>query len=327
MIECEFPFPWPVGRIRPNLGKYNDYKRCVMSRMRANLLLLITAFIWGSTFVAQQTAMEDIGPYYFTGLRFALGGFLVLPFGLLELKKIKAQGHQITKLHWLGMTACGVFLFLGSLFQQLGLEDTSVTNAGFLTGLYVPLVPLIMLVFLRKLPHWSIWPAALGCLGGTYLLSGGSLSALNQGDILILIGSVFWALQVIVIGYVVQSSKIPVLVASVQFLWCAVFGIASALVMESITLQAVIGAGPELLYAGVLSCGLAFTFQAMAQAHTPQADAAIIMSAEMIFAALAGAIIQGDRLSTIEYYGCAIMFLAILSVELLPLLRKRLSFA
>ena len=294
-----------------------------MSRIQANLLLLITAFIWGTTFVAQQTGMEDIGPYYFTGLRFVLGGFLVLPLGLRELKKVRAQGRDITKPQWFGMAACGVFLFLGSLFQQLGLGMTSITNAGFLTGLYVPLVPLIMLVFLRKLPHWSIWPAAVGCLGGTYLLSGGSLSALNNGDILVLIGSVFWALQVIVIGYVVQSSKTPVLVASVQFLWCAAFGMISALMMESITWDGFIEAGPELLYAGALSIGLAFTLQAVAQGHTPQADAAIIMSAEMIFAAIAGALIQGERLSNLEYYGCAIMFLCILSVELLPLLRRQ----
>jgi drug/metabolite transporter (DMT)-like permease len=294
-----------------------------MSRLRANLLLLITALIWGTTFVAQQTAMADMGPYFFTGLRFALGGLLVLPLGLRELKKQRATGTSLTNRHWLGMAACGVFLFLGSLFQQLGLELTSVTNAGFLTGIYVALVPLIMLIFLKKFPHWSIWPAAFGCLFGTYLLSGGSFTALNTGDFLVLIGSVFWALQVIVLGYVVQSSQTPVFVASIQFLWCAVFGLLGAFFMESLTWDSLIAAGPELLYAGGLSCGVAFTFQAVAQRYTQQADAAIIMSGEMVFAAIAGAIIQGDRLSVLEYYGCAIMFVCILSVELMPLFKKR----
>lgn len=294
-----------------------------MSRLRANFLLLITAFIWGTTFVAQQTGMEDIGPYYFTGLRFLLGGLLVLPLGLRELRKLKSGGNELTNRHKIGMVLCGVFLFLGSLFQQLGLETTTVTNAGFLTGVYVPLVPIIMFVFLRKLPHWSIWPAAIGCLGGTYMLSGGSLDALNNGDILILIGSIFWALQVIIIGFVVQSCNTPVLVASVQFLLSALFGLIGASIMESITWANVMGAGPEIVYAGVFSVGLAFTLQAVAQRHTPQADAAVILSAEMVFAAVAGAVIQGERLSTLEYYGCVLMFLCILSVELLPLLRKR----
>jgi len=294
-----------------------------MSRLRANALLLITAFIWGTTFVAQQTASEDIGAFYFTGLRFILGGLVVLPLGLRELKALRANGQDLVTRDWLGMALCGVFLFCGSLFQQIGLEFTSVTNAGFLTGLYVPLVPLIMMVFLRKLPHWSIWPAAFGCLVGTYYLSGGSFTTLNVGDFWMLAGAVFWALQVITIGIVVQKTETPVLVASVQFLCCALFGMIGAVTMETVTMDAIISAGPEILYAGVLSVGLAFTLQAIAQRHTPQADAAIIMSGEIVFAAVAGALIQGDRLTPEGYLGCAIMFGCILSVELLPLFRKR----
>lgn len=296
-----------------------------MSRLQANFLLLITAFIWGTAFVAQQTGMEDIGPFYFTGLRFVLGGLVVLPLGLREMKKLRERGGELSRNHWLGMILCGVFLYCGSLFQQIGLESTSVTNAGFLTGLYVPLVPIIMLVFLRKAPHWSIWPAALGCMVGTYFLSGGSFSTFSIGDFWVLAGSVFWALQVITIGYVVKSAGTPVLVAAVQFLSCAVFGMFGAALMETTTIDAIIAAGPEILYAGVLSIGVAFTLQAVAQAHTPQADAAIIMSGEIVFAAIAGAIIQGDRLSTEGYFGCAIMFACILSVELLPLLRRRVA--
>lgn len=296
-----------------------------MSRLQANFLLLITAFIWGTAFVAQQTGMEDVGPFYFTGLRFILGGLIVLPFGVRELKKRQADGVKLVRRDWLGMALCGVFLYCGSLFQQMGLEYTSVTNAGFLTGLYVPLVPIIMLVFLKKAPHWTIWPAALGCMVGTYLLSGGSLSAFNTGDILVLVGSVFWALQVITIGYVVKAAQTPVLVAAVQFLCCAAFGMVGAFIMETTTLQSILNAGPEILYAGVLSIGVAFTLQAIAQAHTPQADAAIIMSGEIVFAAIAGALIQGDRLNTYGYIGCAIMFICILSVELLPLLRRKVA--
>ncbi len=296
-----------------------------MSRLQANFLLLITAFIWGTAFVAQQTGMEDVGPFYFTGLRFVLGGLVVLPLGLRELGKLRARGGSLQPIHWLGMALCGVFLYCGSLFQQIGLEETSVTNAGFLTGLYVPLVPIIMLVFLRKAPHWSIWPAALGCMVGTFYLSGGSFSAFNTGDYWVLAGSIFWALQVITIGYVVKSAQTPVLVASVQFLCCAVLGMIGAVTMETTTWQSIMNAGPEILYAGVLSIGVAFTLQAVAQAHTPQADAAIIMSGEIVFAAIAGALIQGDRLSTEGYIGCVLMFGCILSVELLPLLRRKVA--
>ncbi|MDV7339926.1 DMT family transporter [Terasakiella sp. A23] len=298
-----------------------------MSRLRANFLLLIVAFIWGTAFVAQQTGMDSVGPFTFTGLRFVLGALVVLPFGLRELARHKASGGTIATKDWIGMGLCGVFLYSGSVSQQIGLEYTSVTNAGFFTGLYVPLVPLIMLVFWRKLPHWSIWPAAFGCMVGTYYLSGGSFSALNKGDLWVIAGSVFWALQVIVIGFVVKSTQTPVFVAAIQFACCAVIGMTGALSMETMTMDGILGAGPELLYAGILSIGVAFTLQAVAQRHTPQADAAIIMSGEIVFAAIAGAIIQGDRLTTEGYIGCVVMFGCILAVELLPLLRKRKPLA
>lgn len=125
-------------------------------------LLLMASVIWGTTFVAQQTGMEDVGPFYFTGIRFLLGGLIVLPLGLRELCRHRAKGGRIKQRHWMGMGFCALFLYSASLCQQIGLAYTSVTNAGFLTALYVPLVPMIMLVFLRRAPHWSIWPAALG---------------------------------------------------------------------------------------------------------------------------------------------------------------------
>ena len=295
-----------------------------MSRHRANFLLLITSVIWGTTFVAQQTGMEDVGPFYFTGIRFLLGGLIVLPLGLKELRRHRAGGGQMNRRNWMGMGLCAVFLYSASLCQQIGLAYTSVTNAGFLTALYVPLVPIIMLVFLRRAPHWSVWPASLGCLFGTYYLSGGSFSALNNGDIWVLIGAIFWALQVITVGYLVQTTQTPVLVAAVQFLGCALLGMIAAMMMETITIANLIAAGPEILYAGVFSIGIAFTLQAVAQCHTPPAHAAIIMSGEIVFAAIAGALIQGDRLSPYGYLGCGIMFACILSVELVPMIHEKL---
>lgn len=295
-----------------------------MRRFHANLLLLVTAFIWGTAFVAQQHGMKDIGPLYFTGLRFLMGGLFVLPLAIREYRRFVAQGGQLTRGHWIGMAICGVFLFTGAFLQQVGLLQTSVTNAGFLTGVYVPMVPVIVLLVWRKLPHWSIWPAAFGCLAGTYLLSGGSVTSLNEGDMWVLAGSIFWALQVIAIGRVVQSCETPILVACVQFLWCSLFGLIGAQIAgEALSGEILFNAGPELIYAGIFSVGIAFTCQAVAQRYTSAADAAIIMSGEMIFAALAGAMFLGERLSMVEYLGCGLMFVCILSVELLPLLRKK----
>ncbi|WP_135081327.1 DMT family transporter [Terasakiella sp. SH-1] len=294
-----------------------------MSRLRANLLLLITAIIWGTAFVAQHTSMGVIGPYYFTALRFLLGGLVIVPLALREYQKRKESGVPLSQRHWLGMVLCGVFLFTASITQQVGIADTSVTNAGFLTGLYVPLVPLMLLIFWRKLPHWSIWPAAFGCLIGTYYLSGGNFSSFNNGDFWMMVSAIFWALQIITVGFVVRSSDTPIILACTQFLCCSVFATVGALGLETISWAAIQGAGFEIFYAGVMSIGIAFTLQAVAQRHTGQADAAIIMSGEVLFAAIAGALLLGERLTIEGYMGALIMFMSILSVEVLPLLRRK----
>ena len=294
-----------------------------MNRLKANMLLMLTAMIWGTAFVAQHTSMENIGPHFFTGIRFLLGGLVVLPFGLREYGKNKSQSIDLSLRDFLGMCLCGLFIFLASILQQIGIELTSVTNAGFLTGLYVPLVPLMLLVFWRKLPHWSIWPSVMGCLVGTYYLSGGNLSRLSTGDYWMIIAAVFWALQIIAVGFVVRTSKAPLLLAAVQFIVCGLLGVLSGFIFETFSFANIMNAGFEILYAGVLSVGVAFTLQAVAQTHTGQADAAIIMSGETLFAALAAAVILGERLNFMGYFGCAVIFISILSVELLPLWRRK----
>lgn len=294
-----------------------------MNRLKANMLLLITALIWGTAFVAQHTSMQSIGPYYFTGIRFMLGGLVILPLALRELSRYKAQNNRLTRKDWLGMALCGVFIFTASLTQQFGITMTSVTNAGFLTGLYVPLVPLILLVFWRRMPHWSIWPSVVGCMVGTYYLSGGNFSTLNAGDFWMMVSAVFWASQIIAVGYVLRHCSTPVLLACIQFLVCGALGISGGMAFEPISLAILEEVAFEIFYAGVLSVGIAFTLQAVAQTHTGEADAAIIMSGETLFAAMAGAVILGERLSAEGYFGAAIMFVSILSVEVLPLWRRR----
>ncbi|MEL7430038.1 MAG: DMT family transporter, partial [Pseudomonadota bacterium] len=195
-----------------------------MSRTTANLLLLLAGAIWGMGFVAQQTAMDDIGPMLFIALRFLLAGCVVLPFALRELRS-QGRGGYVTAVsqNRTGFLMVGTAFFLGMAFQQVGLIGTSVTNAGFLTALYVVMVPLIMVSVLRKRQPFIIWPASFLALCGIYLLSGGDLLSLNNGDLLIIACAFFWALHVILTGRIGQASDLPVTMATTQFFVTSIF--------------------------------------------------------------------------------------------------------
>lgn len=294
-----------------------------MNRTFANLLLLITAMIWGTGFVAQHEGLNDLGPFSFTGLRFVLGTLVVLPLGYLEYKRRTKEGYTFTTIDKRDMVLCGIFLFLGSLTQQIGLKWTTVTNAGFFTGLYVVMVPLLMMLFLKKKPHWSLWFVIMGCMFATYLLIGGELDTLNVGDAFVSGGALFWALQVITIGYVVMRTHAPLMVATVQFGVSSIAGLILMVIFENPSIDNVIQAGPALLFAGVLSIGVAFTLQCVAQRYTEQSDAAILLSGEILFAALAGAYFLNEELDMMGYFGCLLMFICIVSVELLALYRRK----
>lgn len=296
-----------------------------MSRLTANLLLLVAAALWGSTFVVQKTAFDDfgaadsIGPMAFTGARFLLGALVVLP---LAWREGAGADVPVTRLDRVGFVACGGALFMGSLLQQIGIIHTSVTNAGFLTGTYVPLVPVLALLLWRKRPHWIVWPAALGCLGGTWLLNGGSLTRFAVGDLWVLAGALFWALHVTLVGIFVTRSGRPLTLASTQFAVAGLCGVVAAGIAESTSVAALSGALTEILYAGILSVGVAFTLQVVGQRNTHPAAAAIILSSEMVFAALAGAIVLGERLAPGQALGAAVILGCIVAVEVLPALRR-----
>lgn len=286
-----------------------------MSRLTANGLLLTAAFIWGTAFVAQQTAMADMGPFFFTGIRFVLAGIVVLPYMLRERRRV-ARRLDRTSL-WL-MLAVGAAFFLGGVLQQIALKTTTVTNAGFLTGLYVVMVPIIIWVLFRDLPHWSIWPAAALSLAGTWLLGGGAAVSLSPGDWLLIACAFFWAMHVALLGYTAARTGRPMAVAFFQFAFAALFGMGIGLAIEPISWAALRGAGVEILYAGLISGGIGFSLQVIGQRHTPPAHAAILLSAEALFAALAGGLLLGDRLPVSGWLGCALIFAAILAVQLLP---------
>lgn len=293
-----------------------------MSPRIANLLLLLAGMVWGMGFVAQETALEDMGPMLFTGLRFLLAGLVVLPFAIREQINAKTK-LSLGSFKWL--LPIGVIFFLALALQQVGLMTTNVTKAGFLTALYVLFVPLILFVILREKQVWIIWPAALLALTGIYMLSGGEISSLNGGDWLMVVGAVFWAVHVILMGKVVVKMGTPVTMATSQFLICGCLGVlgyfAAPLtgIPEPVaSLSMIREALPEILYAGIFAGALAFSLQAIAQQYTAASSAAILLSSESLFAALFGAILLGERLSIIGYLGCGLIFLAMVLVELKP---------
>ncbi len=290
-----------------------------MSRTQANLLLLLVALIWGSAFVAQAHAKVGVEPYTFTGVRFLLGALIIAPFAWRDLRTVSRREVRPGRREMMGVLVLGLLLMLGAVFQQIGINGTTVTNAGFLTALYVPLVPLISWLLLRARPHWSVWPTSLGCLVGTWLLSGAEQVAISTGDLWVIASSLFWALHVLLVGRVADRLAAPFLVAAGQFLVCGLACLLWAVFTESISLAGIRLAAMPILYTGIISVGIAYTGQVVGQRYAEAADAAIILSAETLFAALFGFLLMGDRLSAAGLAGCALILVCILAVQLMPL--------
>lgn len=301
-----------------------------MRRIYANLLLLFVGAVWGMGFVAQSTAMAAIEPLFFTGIRFLAAAIAVLPFAIWEQKRrarnVAETPPSLTRGNLLNYAILGTFLFSSLATQQIGLLTTSVTNSGFLTGIYVVMVPVLGLLVLRQVPHAIIWPASTLTLTGIFLLSGGNLTGLTQGDYWTILCAVLWACHVLFLGRVLSTQSggnTPFTLATIQFFVCALLGLALAAMFETMSWSIIVAAAPEILFAGVLSGGVAFTLQAVAQQYTTPPQAAIFMSSEALFAALFGAIILGERIGFSGYIGCLLIFAAMLGVEIIPMLRLR----
>ena len=297
-----------------------------MSRPLAALLLLICTMLWGFAFIAQKSAMETMGPLTFAGVRYLLGGLIVLPLALLERRK---RPEPLSRANWALIIAMSLVFFIGSWLQQSGLATTTATNAGFLTGLYVFFVPLLGFLVLRTRPHPIIFACVPLALIGIYFLNGGGLDSFNGGDGLIVISAVFWAMHVILLGHIARATELPIFVSAISFLIAGVVAISLAMIIEQPTLEGIMAGWMQLAYAGVLSTAVAFTFQAIGQQYVPPANAAIILSAESLFAAIGGALLLGERLPPIGYAGAALIFAAIVAVEALPPLweRRRIHMA
>lgn len=280
-----------------------------------DLLLLITAAVWGFAFVAQRLGMEHIGPFAFNALRFALGALSLLPLVLLRRRATPRRPAAAVPLAPAGLVA-GAVLFAGASLQQVGLVTTTAGKAGFITGLYVVLVPLFGLLAGQR-PGALRWVAVALAVAGLYLLSVTERLTVGAGDLLVLASALFWAAHVQVIA--LWANRVdPVELAAVQFAVCAAASAAGSLIAERTTACAIGGAAVPLLYGGLLSVGVAYTLQVVAQRRAHPTHAAILLSLEGAFAALGGAIVLGERLSAREVAGCLLLLVGMLLSQLAP---------
>lgn len=294
-----------------------------MPRPLAIAMLLTTTTIWGFAFVAQKSGMASMGPYTFAAARYLIGGLCILPLALREWSRRNTGAPPLTP-RQLGLISIIVVAFiLGSLLQQVGLQTTTVTNAGFLTGLYVFFTPFFGWLVYRAAPHPILYACVPLALFGLYYLNGGRLDAFSTGDVLVIACSACWGLQILLIGVVSKATGLPITISVGSFLAAGLVSLPLAFALETPSLAGLSAGWLELAYAGVLSTALAFTFQAIAQQHVPASNAAIIQSSESLFAAIGGALFLGERLTPVGYFGASLMFGAIILVEAVPALAQR----
>jgi drug/metabolite transporter (DMT)-like permease len=269
-------------------------------------LLLLTSLIWGLAFVAQRVGMEHVGPFTYNAVRFALGALSLLPVLALRKRPHRpAVGAQTVGALPAGLLA-GAVLFCGASLQQVGLVVTTAGKAGFITGLYVVLVPLVGLVWGQR-AGWSAWTGALACVAGLFLLSFTESLGMERGDLLVLVGALFWAGHVQLLGWLSPRTD-PVRLACVQFAACSILSAGFAVAAEKPAVEGILEAAGPILYGGLLSVGVAYTLQVVAQRRSKPAHAAILLSMESVFAAIGGSILLGERLGPRGAAGCAFIF-------------------
>tara|TARA_Y100000590_G_scaffold37948_1_gene40819 strand:- start:1441 stop:2340 length:900 start_codon:yes stop_codon:yes gene_type:complete len=291
-----------------------------MKKALSFLSLIICTLIWGTTFIAQDTGMDAIGPYTFNSVRFFVAFLAVIPFVFIfERKKINDQIKNNQKEFIRLMIPVGLSLFLGTQLQQVSLLYTDVANAAFFTIFYVPLVPIIIFFMFSEKLHWSIWPSVLACVIGGYFLTEFNNITVRFGDTLVLIGAIFWALHIIYIGRLVNKFDLPFFIAVLQNLVVAALSFLLVLIFEEINFSNIKLETFEILYAGILSGGAAFVLQLFGQRNIEAAPAAIIMSLEGVFATISAWIILNQILGLDNIVGCTLILFGVLFSQLLPI--------
>ena len=271
-------------------------------RLKADLILILTAALWGSAFIAQRVVAQAGSVFIFNGSRFVIAGLILLPF--LRKRKMFAPGQAL----WMG--AAGVILFVASALQQAGLQYTTAGNAGFFTGLYVVLVPLVLLLVWRELPYWTAWVAVvLAALGGFFLSTRGSFG-IKPGDALELAGAFFWAIHIVILGKFASQFH-PIAFSVGQFFVGGALNLLVGVFREEIQTSNADVLIIAILYTAIFSVTVGYTLQVWAQRHTAPTDAAIIMSLEAIFAAAFGWWLLRERLDPIQMFGCGLILCAV----------------
>ena len=292
-------------------------------QMKNSLLLLLTAFIWGVAFVAQSVGGEAVGCFTFNGVRSLIGGIVLIPViyfldsqkkkELGEEKFLEQKGDQKTLM--LGGICCGIMLCIASNFQQFGISFTTVGKAGFITAMYILIVPVLGL-FMKKKVGKKVWLGVVLAMIGLYMLCITSESfSLSKGDFLVLICAGFFSLHILIIDYF--SPKVDgVRMSCIQFFVCGAVSMGIAFIFETPSIRALLSGWLPILYAGVLSCGVAYTLQILGQKNMDPTVASLILSLESVFSVLAGWAILKQTLSLREFLGCILMFLAIILAQL-----------
>ncbi|PPR47773.1 MAG: hypothetical protein CFH19_00140 [Alphaproteobacteria bacterium MarineAlpha5_Bin9] len=294
-----------------------------MSHTRANILLLFASFIWGTAFVSQAMGMDNIGPFTFSFSRTFLGFLIVLPIAIFYEKTliIVLKNKQLLIIS----VITGSVFFVGMNLQQYALLKSQVANASFLTTLYVPIVAIISRFFFKSKIYWITWFAVLLCIYGSYLLTSNQSSEIKMYDTLLFLSGVFFAIHIILIDVFMKKFYSPFSFASIQYFIVVIFSFFIAILFETPTISKIKLEWIEILYCGVLSTGISYTIQIIAQSKANPAPAAIILSMEAVFAAIAGWIIMGQTLDNFKIIGCICIFLGVILVQIIPVYSKNKS--
>ncbi len=294
-----------------------------MSKTLSLFSALLCTFIWGTTFIAQDTGMDDIGPFTFNSVRFFVGFLAIIPLALLfEAKKLKKEFRFDTKIFIILSLLIGVSLFLGSALQQVALLYTDVANAAFFTIFYVPMVPIIIFIFKKDFLHWSVWPSVILCLIGGYLLTNFQDATVRLGDTLVILGALFWSTHIIFTGMIIKKYNLPLTIGAIQTLLVALFSFIICLFSEEFIIENILKEIDSILYAGILSGGFAFVLQIYAQRNITPAPAAIIFSLEGVFATIAAWFLLNQILGINNLLGCFFILSGVLLSQLVPLIKK-----
>ena len=282
--------------------------------MKNDVILLITSILWGFAFVAQRAGMQYIEPFYFNAIRFFLGFLVLVPFTLIK-NRSKTNLGQSNRSSIIVAIVAGLLLFMAAAFQQVGIVSTTAGKAGFITGLYVVLVPFLSIFWSKRKPGLSSCMGAVLAATGLFFLTINESFTVKKGDLLVLISALFWAVHVIYLGN--KSKKVRIFqFAAIQFLTCSILSFLTALLSESLSLFQLESAIIPILYGGIVSVGIAFTLQVYGQRQANPAHAAVILSLESAFAVLGGVLLLSEILTIKAMFGCSLMLTGMILSQL-----------